>query len=250
MSVRSASSTGTAATVPDGVASDSVVKGKQVAYPSAGGPSRGGGPSAARGGRTSVMIGSRSTSTSLNPPISRRPGAPASPNKAAPLAPSNSQPTSSQAARASTSASPQRARYPPTIHAPSSANASLPPGPTADPHPHPTTELPPASALAIYQVAHRYGLSGLQQLALEHMMNTITPKSSFPLLLATRFWEEVHSMVEDYIIEHFDLVSRSEVFDQCCEEIAAGEWGPEGGRTLAALFRRLTSPQAMRYARS
>lgn len=248
-SVRSASSAGTTATVPEGVLSDSAGKGKQVAYPSAAGPSRGGGPSSSRGGRTSVMIGSRTASASLNPPVSRRPGAPTSPNKAAPLAPSSAQPSSSQAARPTSSVSPQRSRYPPSIHASSSASASIPPGPTPDPHLHPTSELPPASALAIYQVAHRYGLSGLQQLALEHMMSTINPKSSFPLLLATRFWEEVHLMVEDYIVEHFDLVSRSEVFDQCCEEIAAGEWGPEGGRTLAALFRRLTSPQGIRYAR-
>ena len=67
-------------------------------------------------------------------------------------------------------------------------------------------------------------MPGLQALALEHMMNTITPKSSFPLLLATHFLDELHGLVEDYIVEHFDVVSRCEVFDHCCEEVAAGEY--------------------------
>ncbi|KAG8928310.1 hypothetical protein FRC02_007092 [Tulasnella sp. 418] len=121
---------------------------------------------------------------------------------------------------------------------------------TPDPHPHPSLECPPASALSIYQIAHRYGISGLQSLALEHMMNTITPKTAFPLLLATYVWDELHTLVEDYIVEHFDAVSRCNVFEACCQEIASGEWGPEGGRTLAGLFRRLTSPAALRYARA
>lgn len=81
-------------------------------------------------------------------------------------------------------------------------------GPVPDPHAHPTPELPPASALAIYQIAHRYSLPGLQSLALEHMMNTITPQSAFPLLLATHFWEDLHGMVEDFVVDHFDIVSR------------------------------------------
>jgi len=91
-------------------------------------------------------------------------------------------------------------------------------------------------------VAHRYGIPGLQNLALEHMMNTVTPKSSFPLLLATHLWEDLHALVEDFMVEHFDVVSRCDGFDRCCQEVAAGEWGPEGGKTLAALFRRLTAP--------
>lgn len=92
-----------------------------------------------------------------------------------------------------------------------------------DPHMHPTQELPSASALAIYQVSHRYALPGLMSLALEHMMSTITPKSAFPLLLATHLWEDLHTLVEDFIVEHFDTVSRCDAFDQCCQEVAAGE---------------------------
>lgn len=70
------------------------------------------------------------------------------------------------------------------------------PTPVADPHPHPTPAPPPASALAMYQVGHRYQMPGLTALALEHMMSTITPSTSFALLLATAAWDELHSLVE------------------------------------------------------
>ena len=65
-----------------------------------------------------------------------------------------------------------------------------------DPHPHPTPAPRPASALLMYQVAHRYVMPALATLALEHMMNTITPQSSFALLLATSVWDELHMLVE------------------------------------------------------
>jgi hypothetical protein len=81
--------------------------------------------------------------------------------------------------------SPQRPR-PRTSAAPSSE----------DPHAHPTSTPPPASALSVYQIAHRYELPGLASLALEHMMTTITPQSCFALLLASVVWDELHSLVE------------------------------------------------------
>lgn len=65
-----------------------------------------------------------------------------------------------------------------------------------DPHLHPTAPAPPASALCMYQIAHRYAIPALASLALEHMMSTITPQSSFPLLLATTVFDELHSLVE------------------------------------------------------
>ncbi|RDB19897.1 hypothetical protein Hypma_012758 [Hypsizygus marmoreus] len=114
-----------------------------------------------------------------------------------------------------------------------------------DPHPHPTPAPRPASALSMYQVAHRYAMPGLASLALEHMMSTITPQSSFALLLATSVWEDLHSLVEDYVVEKWDEVSISEEFEQCCQEVAAGEWGAEGGKTLLSTFRRLRSPNAV-----
>lgn len=66
----------------------------------------------------------------------------------------------------------------------------------ADPHAHPCAPPPPASALSMYQVAHRYGMPGLAALALEHMLATITPPGSFALLLASATWEELHKLVE------------------------------------------------------
>ena len=65
-----------------------------------------------------------------------------------------------------------------------------------DPHPHPTLEPPPASALSVYRIAHRYDLGGLASLALEHMMTMITPEHCFSLLLATSVWEELHGLVQ------------------------------------------------------
>ncbi|KAF8195607.1 hypothetical protein K438DRAFT_1826207 [Mycena galopus ATCC 62051] len=121
---------------------------------------------------------------------------------------------------------------------------------TPDPHPHPTPHPPPASALAIYQVAHRYAMPALAALALDHMMSTITPATSFSLLLATSVWDELRTLVEDYVVEKWDEVSVSPEFEQCCQEVSSGEWGPEGGVRMVALFRRLRSPSAMGYART
>lgn len=39
-------------------------------------------------------------------------------------------------------------------------------------------------------------MPGLASLALEHMMSTITPQSSFALLLATAVWDDLRSLVE------------------------------------------------------
>lgn len=117
------------------------------------------------------------------------------------------------------------------------SSSSLP-----DPHPHPTPPPRPASALAMYQLAHRYGMPGLVNLALEHMMSTLTPQTCFALLLATSVWEELHLLIEDYVVEKWDEVSVSEEFEQCCQEVAAGEWGADGGRTLTSIFRRLRAP--------
>ncbi|TCD69884.1 hypothetical protein EIP91_005961 [Steccherinum ochraceum] len=116
-----------------------------------------------------------------------------------------------------------------------------------DPHPHPAPAPPPASALSMYQVAHRYDMPGLASLAMEHMMSTITPQGSFALLLATSAWDELHVLIEDYVVEKWDEVSVSSEFEQCCQEVAGGEWGPEGGKTMTALFRRLRSPNSLSF---
>jgi hypothetical protein len=76
---------------------------------------------------------------------------------------------------------------------------------------------------------------------MEHMINTITPKTAFPLLLASCFWDELHNLVQvslivvdictfrsplilqDYVINQWGEVSRSEEFDTCVLEVSAGE---------------------------
>lgn len=65
-----------------------------------------------------------------------------------------------------------------------------------DPHEHPTATPPGASALCIYQLAHRYRIPGLQQLALEHLMSSLAAHGAFPLLLASCFWPELNDMVQ------------------------------------------------------
>jgi len=57
-------------------------------------------------------------------------------------------------------------------------------------------------------------------------------------------WEELHTLVEDFVVDRWDEVSLSEEFEHCCKEVAAGEWGPDGGKTLLSVFRRLRSPTA------
>lgn len=119
-----------------------------------------------------------------------------------------------------------------------------------DPHPHPIPEPPPASALSVYRLAHRYDLGGLAALALEHMMTTITPEHCFSLLLASSAWDGLHGLVQDYAVEKWEEVSMSAEFERCCDEVAAGDWGTEGGKTLMALFRRLRSPNAVTFPRT
>ncbi|PPQ65572.1 hypothetical protein CVT26_000521 [Gymnopilus dilepis] len=134
---------------------------------------------------------------------------------------------------------PSSAQYPVS---PRAARQAVPVVSSPDPHPHPTQAPGPASALSVYQVAHRYTMHNLAALALEHIMSTITPQSSFALLLATSLWDDLHTLIEDFVVEKWDEVSASAEFEQCCKEVAAGEWGPAGGTTLMSVFRRLRSP--------
>jgi hypothetical protein len=88
-------------------------------------------------------------------------------------------------------------RSPHYTNSPQRPRTRAPAAPSSgDPHAHPTSTPPPASALSVYQIAHRYELPGLANLALEHMMTTITPQSCFALLLASVVWDELHSLVE------------------------------------------------------
>jgi hypothetical protein len=67
---------------------------------------------------------------------------------------------------------------------------------TPDPHSHPTPSPPPASALSMYQIADRYGMEGLSTLALEHLISTLTPQSSFSILLAASAWDTLRGFIE------------------------------------------------------
>ena len=137
-----------------------------------------------------------STSRQVVAPVSRRPptGSATSTSRVSLTSPhSNTKPAPGSL---STSNFPASSHYSTSPHTqrqhfhPSSVTNTL------DPHPHPTPPPQPASALAMYQVAHRYHIPGLAALALDHMMSTITPQSSFPLLLATSVWDELRGLIE------------------------------------------------------
>ena len=140
-------------------------------------------------------INSSSTPRQTNPTSSRR---------AAPSASSNpvtmSISGSSNIPRAKhISIATESNNLPAATHYPVSPRSSRHPGntsSTSDPHPHPTPSPGPASALSMYQVAHRYAMPNLASLSLEYIMSTITPKSSFALLLATSVWDELYTLIE------------------------------------------------------
>ena len=150
---------------------------------------------------------------------------------------SSSSPSQTHPPQTASRASP----FPTALYPLSPSQSRLPPRGQSDPSPHPTQTPPAASALSIYQIAHRYAIPGLQHLAIDHMMSTISPKTAFPLLLATCFWDELHNLVQvslrvadtfvfsssvilqDYVINQWAEVSRSEEFDTCVLEVSAGE---------------------------
>ncbi|KAE8251937.1 hypothetical protein A4X13_0g3777 [Tilletia indica] len=111
-----------------------------------------------------------------------------------------------------------------------------------DPHEHPAARAPPASALATYKLAHRYGQVGLAELAKVHIVETLSPQSAFPVLLATALYSGLHEAIKRYVYEHWDEVSHTEEFERCCDEVGAGEWGAEAGRSLRIFMQSLLSP--------
>jgi len=161
----------------------------------------------------STFTSNQSTPTGMRNPVQRP-------------TPASKPPSSSTTLRSASSAAPRRGAVPdnspisitvPTPVHPSSSHTTPPisigsshytnsaqrPRPrlsatpsSGDPHAHPTSTPPPASALSVYQIAHRYELPGLATLALEHMLTTITPQSCFALLLASVMWDDLHSLVE------------------------------------------------------
>jgi hypothetical protein len=180
-----------------------------------------GGPSAGKS-KPPFHAGTTPTSSSVRPPTGAR--CPSS-SKTTPASPNTTrQPSATAPRRPATTTTPNDSALPVTSHTakpipvpitlstsnipPSSHYPVSPSGQrhhqhlhksatnTVDPHLHPTPPPLPASALSMYQVAHRYAMPGLASLAQEHIMSTITPQSSFPLLLATSVWFELRSLVE------------------------------------------------------
>ncbi|KAM0791136.1 hypothetical protein ACM66B_005622 [Microbotryomycetes sp. NB124-2] len=100
-----------------------------------------------------------------------------------------------------------------------------------DPHVHPVKVTKPASSFNIYRIAHRYGISRLTDLALDHIVHTLTPKTCFPLLLSTSPWPELHSAVKEYALDHFEQVCADPEFSRCYAEVGEGLWD-DGGQVL------------------
>lgn len=104
-------------------------------------------------------------------------------------------------------------------------------GEEAEPHAHPATVVTPASALAIYRIAHRYLLPELASLALCHIISTLTLRTAFPLLLSTHLWPDLHSAIKDYALANYDAVCREPEFRRCYAEVGEGLW-EHGGDVL------------------
>jgi hypothetical protein len=158
-------------------------------------------PNVTTGTRTSPSkptINSNSTPRLTNPTSSRR-AAPSSSASSNPVTMSISGSSSNIPKAKQISIATQSNNSPAATHYPVSPRSSRHSGNTSspsDPHPHPTPTPGPASALSMYQVAHRYAMPNLASLSLEYIMSTITPKSSFALLLATSVWEELYTLIE------------------------------------------------------
>ena len=153
------------------------------------------GPSASSAMRSTGANTSKTTSPSSRQPTTpRRPShGPSSGNPTGlniPTSPSTSR--GSKPVPVPVPLSPSASHYPHHAHK-QRARSSIS---SVDPHMHPTPPPQPASALSMYQIAHRYAMPGLGALALEHIVSTITPQSSFPVLLASSTWDELHSLIE------------------------------------------------------
>lgn len=95
------------------------------------------------------------------------------------------------------------------------ASTSIRSRPMPDPHAHPTGPMPPASAFAIYALAHRYQLDELSRLAHNHLLANLQPKNSCTLLLSSFRFGQLHVAIEDYVIAHWEAVQGSVRLCRC-----------------------------------
>lgn len=110
----------------------------------------------------------------------------------------------------------------------------------SDPHPHPPMlPVPPASALSLYRLSHRYGFQQLCDLTMTHVLSLLTPHNAIHYLLCTALLPEIQKAIQEYIVQNWNDVSSSPEFEYCCDQVSTGEWGPLAGRALLSLMRQL-----------
>ncbi len=115
-----------------------------------------------------------------------------------------------------------------------------------DVHSHPCSAPGAASALAVFRLAHRYELHSLSRLAAVHLVDTLTPHSAFPTLLATSMYAELHARIKAYVYTHWHTVAATHEFETCCDQVSTGVWGAGAGKTISAFVASLVSPLAQR----
>lgn len=111
-------------------------------------------------------------------------------------------PSSVSVAKSSVKSSPSTAPTSPAAVGrspyPAGAPRRLPP--PCEPHKHPTAHPTPPSPLAVFFLAHRYGLEELQFLARDALLRQLTPDSCVAALLATFSFTDLHQAVMDYVV--------------------------------------------------
>ena len=85
----------------------------------------------------------------------------------------------------------------------------------SDPHPHPPMlPVPPASALALYRLAHRYHILPLCDLTTAHIIAQLTPQNATNYLLCTALFEQLQYSIQHYICT-CDTLTQSNIGTQC-----------------------------------
>ncbi|PWN18839.1 hypothetical protein BCV69DRAFT_300991 [Microstroma glucosiphilum] len=120
-----------------------------------------------------------------------------------------------------------------------------------DPHSHPapTSQLS-SSPLATYKLCHRYGQIDLCSLSKSELLSNLTQDSAFATLLATYYYADLQVEVEKFVLENAQGVLGSKEFKRCCDEVSAGEWGIDAGRTLRSLMRSMMASSSASAATS
>ncbi|WWC70960.1 uncharacterized protein I206_104912 [Kwoniella pini CBS 10737] len=108
-----------------------------------------------------------------------------------------------------------------------------------DPNPHPTPILEPADPLEIYIAADKYRLDILKGLAKEHLLGKLNQGYCIPLAFATYPYDELHSDILDYIVDHWNQVKSSPEFLKCIHEVRQDVWGENGPLVLHNIYMRL-----------